>query len=64
MRAAAIHQKRDTVELLVTLQKNLREMRRELALLALQELTAEASEFADLKSCIAKLKSEMESCLS
>ncbi|KAE8953865.1 hypothetical protein PR003_g33792 [Phytophthora rubi] len=64
MRAAAIRQKRDSVELLVTLQKNLREMRRELAALELQGLTPEDSEFADLKSCIAKLKSEMESCLS
>ncbi|KAE8899854.1 hypothetical protein PF010_g18266 [Phytophthora fragariae] len=64
MRAAAIRQKRDSVELLVALQKNLREMRRELAALELQGLTAEDSEFADLKSCIAKLKSEMESCLS
>nr|KAE8941281.1 hypothetical protein PF009_g8929 [Phytophthora fragariae] len=64
MRAAAIRQKRDSGELLVTLQKNLREMRRELAALELQGLTPEDSEFADLKSCIAKLKSEMESCLS
>ncbi|KAE8983236.1 hypothetical protein PR002_g23310 [Phytophthora rubi] len=39
MRAAAIRHKRDSVELLVTLQKNLREMRRELAALELQGLT-------------------------
>jgi hypothetical protein len=63
VRAAKVRAKKDSIELIVTLQKNLREMRRELALLEHDGNASGDNEVEDLKNCISKLKREMAACL-
>ncbi|KAG1708553.1 hypothetical protein DVH05_022181 [Phytophthora capsici] len=63
MRAANVREKKDYVELLATLQRSLREMRRDLGTLLQQGRAIHDCEMIDLENCIAKLTKELESCL-
>ncbi|KAG6599687.1 uncharacterized protein IUM83_13262 [Phytophthora cinnamomi] len=63
MRAAAIREKKEGIELLVSLQRSLAEMRRRLSELTEAGRLHDDVEVVELRCCIAKLRNEMEACL-
>jgi hypothetical protein len=63
MRAAAVREKKDGVDLLISLQRSVSDMRRALGELQQAGRQQDEVEIADLERCIAKLRSAMDACL-
>ncbi|KAG3134835.1 hypothetical protein PI126_g18522 [Phytophthora idaei] len=63
MSVAALREKKEGVELLISLQRSLSEMRRTLMELTRSGRQQDDAEIIDLQSCIAELRNEMEACI-